>query len=59
MNNLPQEPVILLSFLNTKLRDDYASLDELCGAYGVDRGPIEEKLAALGYAYNEEQNKFI
>lgn len=55
---LPQDPYILLSYVNTKLRDEYASLDALCG--GLDADPVElsEKLAALGYAYAPEANQF-
>ena len=34
---LPQDPMILLSYVNTKLRDEYASLDELCAALDADR----------------------
>ena len=41
---LPNQPMILLSFINTKLRDDYASLDELCEDFRVPRDEIEEKL---------------
>lgn len=53
---LPQDPAILLSYVNTKLRDEYASLDELCA--GLDLAPAEltEKLA--GCAYDAETNQF-
>lgn len=57
--NMPKDPVMLLSFVNTQLRDNYASLDELAAAYMVDVSEIEEKLAAINYVYQEEQNKFI
>ena len=46
---LPSDGAMLLSFLNTKLRDEYSSLDELLEDCGADRGEIEEKLRALGY----------
>ncbi|HIT32457.1 MAG TPA: DUF4250 domain-containing protein [Candidatus Enterenecus stercoripullorum] len=55
---LPQDPVILLSVVNTKLRDEYVSLDELCAALDGDRQALEEKLTAIGYTYDPEQNQF-
>ena len=55
---LPKDPVILLSFVNTKLRDEYGSLEELCGALDVSRPDLEERLAAIGYLYNETMNQF-
>ena len=57
--SMPKDPVMLLSFVNTQLRDNYASLDELAAAYMVDASEIKEKLAAINYVYKEEQNKFI
>lgn len=56
---LPNDPMILLSYVNTKLRDDYASLDEMCDDLGVDRKEIEKPLAELDYSYSEELNKFV
>ena len=55
---LPQDPNILLSYVNTKLRDEYDSLDALCD--GLDTGPAEltEKLSGLGYAYDADTNQF-
>lgn len=56
---LPQDPAILLSYINTKLRDDYASLDELCDALDVDREELVRKLERVGYSYSPEHNRFI
>ena len=56
---LPNQPMILLSFVNTKLRDDYASLDELCDDFHVAKDEIEEKLASIDYEYDEGLNKFV
>lgn len=55
---LPQDPNILLSVVNTKLRDEYSSLDALCD--GLDAVPAEltEKLGTLGYAYDPDTNQF-
>lgn len=55
---LPQDAMILFSFINTKLRDEYPSLDALCEDMHVERTFIEEKLKAAGFEYNEAQNKF-
>ena len=56
---LPKEPVMLLSVVNTKLRDEYPSLSELCLALAADSAEIETKLAALGYTYDESANRFV
>ena len=56
---LPKDDFILLSFINTKLRDEYSSLSDLCADYGVSEEELSARLAALGYKYNEEQNAFI
>ena len=55
---IPRDPVILLSFLNARLRDLYPSLDELCYEMEVDKTEITEKLHAIGYDYSEELNQF-
>ena len=55
---IPQDPVILLSFVNTKLRDEYPSLDELCTSLGENRAALEAKLAAIGYVYDPAANQF-
>ena len=57
--NMPKDPVMLLSFVNTQQRDNNASLDKLAAAYMVDVAEIEEKVVAINYVYQEEQNKFI
>jgi hypothetical protein len=56
---IPNDPVMLLSFVNLKLRDFYSSLDAMCDDLDVDKAQIVEKLAAIDYHYNEEQNKFV
>ena len=56
---LPNQPMILLSFINTKLRDDYDSLDTLCDDFRVARDEIEEKLGSIDYEYDAELNKFV
>ncbi len=56
---LPRDPMMLLSVVNTRLRDRYASLDALCEDLGVEKTVIMEKLAAIGYAYDEALNRFV
>lgn len=56
--NIPNDPVILLSFLNTQLRDNYPSFEELCKANDLDAQAIADKLSAIGYTYDENQNRF-
>lgn len=56
---LPQDPIILLSYVNTKLRDEYSSLDDLCAALDADKGELVRKLEAVGYAYDPEKNRFL
>lgn len=55
---LPKDPMMLFSFINTKLRDDYSSLDELCDDLDINRADLEEQLKAAGFEYNPNQNKF-
>ena len=56
--NLPNDPVILVSYLNTQLRDFYSSLDELCKAFDIKKDAVEQKLAAIDYHYNAGLNQF-
>ncbi len=56
--DMPNDPVILLSYINTKLRDEYQSLDELCRSFCIDREELEKKLEAIGYMYSEDTNSF-
>ena len=55
---LPNDPMILLGVLNTKLRDEYDSLGALCADLDEDREALEKKLAAAGYRYSEELHQF-
>lgn len=58
MENLPEDPAILLSYINTKLRDDYPSLDNLCDTLGIDCEALISKLGEAGFEYSAENNKF-
>lgn len=56
--NLPSDDFILLSVINTALRDKYCSLEELCAAEDFSSEEISSRLAAIGYAYDPESNSF-
>ena len=56
---IPKDPVMLLSFVNLKLRDFYKSLDELCEDLGVEKQEITDKLAEIDYRYDGERNQFV
>lgn len=55
----PQDPVMLLSFINMKLRDYYASLQDLCEDLSLEEGDLCEKLASIDYYYDDKRNQFI
>lgn len=56
---IPQDPVMLLSFVNLKLRDYYDSLEELCKALELDKAELLEKLQTIDYHYDIRQNQFV
>ncbi len=56
--SLPNDPVMLLSVVNTYLRDKYSSLDNLCADLDVDKSTIIDKLSAINYEYDEISNQF-
>lgn len=56
---LPKEPAILLSYVNTKLRDFYSDFEEFCKAEGASPEEITASLATLDYHYNRERNQFV
>ena len=56
---LPSDPIMLLSFVNMKLRDQYQSLDALCEDMDESKDAIIARLAEVGYEYAKERNQFI
>lgn len=56
---LSKNPCILLSIVNTKLRDVYSSLDELCEDLDEDKYEIIEILNTIFYEYDSSSNQFI
>lgn len=59
MDTLPQDPNMLVSVLNMKMRDNDMTLDELCRAFDIDRDVVEARLAAAGFKYNAEARRFV
>lgn len=58
MENLPQDPFMLLGMINMKLRDAYSSLDELCDDMDIERETLCKKLGDAGFEYTPEINQF-
>lgn len=56
---LPQDPVMLLSVVNLKLRDFYGSLEAMCDDLDEDQNALEQKLATIDYHYDREKNQFV
>ncbi len=56
---IPKDPVILLSYVNTQLRDYYESIEALCSCRGLRRKELEEKLASIDYYYDRRLNQFV
>ncbi|MBQ1190341.1 MAG: DUF4250 domain-containing protein [Lachnospiraceae bacterium] len=59
MTKFPKDPAMLLSYVNTQLRDFYPSMEELCKAMDVDKCEIDEKLAMIDYEYDPVSNRYI
>lgn len=58
-SEIPSDPIILFSFINTKLRDQYTSLDALCDDMNIDRDRLVARLADAGFEYSPSLNKFV
>lgn len=56
--NIPKDPFILLSYVNTQLRDFYSSFEDFCNSKGISSEEIKDKLGSIGYEYNKESNCF-
>ena len=55
---IPSDPMVLFSYLNTKLRDQYRSLEELCEDLDLSEAELTEELRAAGFLYDAAQNRF-
>ena len=56
--NIPNDPMILLSFVNTKLRDEYSSLEEFCKVHDLDVEALKKQLEDIGFQYNAKLKQF-
>jgi len=56
---IPKDPMILLSYVNTLLRDYYDSIDMLCTSRGLNKMRLVEQMKEIDYRYDEETNQFI
>lgn len=56
---IPSEPVMLLSYINLKLRDYFSDLDVLCEELEVSKEEIISKLESIDYHYDKEKNRFV
>lgn len=56
---LPTDPAMLLSFINTQLRDNYESLEDFCAAFGADIEEIAAELRTIDYEYDANRNRFL
>lgn len=59
MERMPNDPVMLLSLVNMRLRDRYATLQALCEDLGWEEDALREKLENISYRYSEAQNQFV
>lgn len=57
--NIPKDPAMLLSYINTQLRDFYVDLDDLCKSLDLNREETESILSEIGYSYSKERNQFV
>lgn len=58
-DQLPKDPAMLLSFVNTQLRDFYPTLDEFCLSFHISKKELADRLLSIDYSYDEGQNQFI
>ena len=56
---IPKDPVMLLSYVNTQLRDFYPTLEEFCQSSQIDESALREKLSLIDYEYDEVRNQFV
>lgn len=59
INDLPNDPMLCLSVVNTRLRDIYPTLEELCKALGIETEELIDKLKSIDYEYDSSKNQFV
>lgn len=56
---MPNDPMMLLSYVNTQLRDFYPNLQTLCDDQAADMEEVIQKLRGIDYEYDEKLNRFV
>lgn len=59
MNGIPKDPVMLLSYVNTQLRDFYPSVEELCGVLSISKDDLDRSLSSIDYQYDRDKNQYV
>lgn len=59
LKNLPNDPMLCLSVVNTKLRDYYQDLDAMCQDLDIDKNLLIDKLKMIDYEYDSVKNQFV
>ncbi|MCI8453508.1 MAG: DUF4250 domain-containing protein [Lachnospiraceae bacterium] len=59
MAKIPKDPIMLVSYINTQLRDFYPDMGELCAALSLDRDEIDRLLSAVDFRYDPETNQYL
>ena len=59
MTKIPNDPMMLLSFINTKLRDFYPDINTLCDDLELNKDEITSKLSGIDYTYDKNLNRFV
>lgn len=59
MANIPKDPVMLLSYINTQLRDFYSGIEELCSALSLSKEELDRTLASIDYQYDSDKNQYV
>ena len=57
--SLPKDPMLLLSVVNTKIRDQYHTLDTLCEDLQIDKNELIDVLKGIDYEYDESIHRFV
>ena len=56
---IPKDPMMLLSYVNTQLRDFYPNLESFCAEQDISKEEVEEKLRGIDYVYDKNLNRFV
>lgn len=56
---LPKDPVMLLSYVNTQLRDYYSDLEDMCKNLNIETEQLLYTLQQIDYHYDSARNQFI